>query len=172
MNNKNLSKKYLNIYIENGYLLNIYNLYFTTKKDIIYNDNDSILYEYTLNKDNKKYNFIGCKKNEYFMIILDVYDTIYKNYIYNKNVLLIKLDWQVTNINNINIYTINILDKLKTKYIFICLRNEIENSYFTIDELLKITKYNTHKCILKYTSSNKNNFEKVTNIFNKLSLIN
>lgn len=157
-------KKYIHINLNKPFFHNIYDLYFLpiNKNYIEYSYKN---YEYKYQIDNKICIFNGSFRDNYFLITLDVYDIYHDNSIYNKNLVLIQLDWEL-NSKNIYVLKINEYEKINKDYIFINLRKELNNNNtFSIDELLDIKDYNKHKCTIKYSDNISKSFNDILKLF-------
>ena len=154
----------INIYFEKNIIKNIKILYFKINDELKYINNSHVNYLYELELNDKIYKFHGFYKDSYFIIITEIYDIILKNIIYDKQVILIKINWIKKNIDNkINLYFLDIQQN-NYEYIYTPLRKDILNSNnLSIDDLLIINNYNTEICkILNNTEKSiENNIENI-----------
>ena len=174
------------IYFEKNIIKNIRLLHFKINEELEYINNSHVNYLYEFELNDKIYKFHGFYKDSYFVIITEIYDNILKNIIYDKQIILIKMNWVKKNIDNkINLYFLD-LHQNNYEYIYAPLRKEILNSNnLLIDDLLIINNYNTDICkienVIKSNEGylknndintnidiNNNNYNK-DNIFKKLS---
>lgn len=145
----------INIYFKKNIIKNIKNLYFKINEDLDYINNSHVNYLYELNLNDKIYKFHGFYKDSYFIIVTEIYDIILKNLIYDKQIILIKINWIKKNIDNkINLYFLDIHQN-SYEYIYAPLRKEILNSNnLLIEDLLIINNYNTEICKIENISKN------------------
>jgi len=171
-NNNNIT-----IYFKKNIIKNINVLYFKINEELEYINNSHINYLYELEKNDKVYKFYGFYKDDYFVVITEIYDNLLKNIIYDKQIILIKINWIKKNINDrMNLYFLDI-QKNNYNYIYAPLRKEILNSNdLLIDDLLIINDYNIEICNIKTNQENNDyNIEKINdiyyskNIFKKIS---
>lgn len=147
-----MTKKFIHFNLDKPFVHNIYDIYFSPTNQKL-NEYSYQCYEYKLQINNKKYTFSGSFRDNFFLITLDVYDNFHNNTIYNKNIMLLKLEWEL-NSKNIYVLKINSLSKISKDYILTSLRKELNNNNnFSIDELLEIKDYNTNKCQIKYSNN-------------------
>ena len=165
------------IYFEKNIIKNIKILYFKINEELEYINNSHVNYIYELELNDKIYKFHGFYKDSYFVIITEIYDTILKNIIYDKQIILIKGNWVKKNIDNkINLYFLDILQN-NYDYIYAPLRKEILTSNnLIIDDLLIINNYNTDICkienLIKSNTGYLKNTEINTNIDNNINSYN
>ena len=157
-------KKYIHISFTKPFFINIYDLYFYQLDNNLMDYNYQN-YEYKLQIDYKIYIFRGSFRDNYFLITSDVYDISHDNTIFNKNIILIKLDWEL---NSKNIYNIKINDNqiLSKNCIVSPLRKDLNNNEtFSIDELLDIKENYISKCKIKYSNNVKKSLHYLYSLF-------
>ena len=172
------------IYFEKNIIKNIKILHFKINEELEYINNSHVNYLYEFEINDKIYKFHGFYKDNYFVIITEIYDNILKNIIYDKQIILIKMNWVKKNIDNkINLYFLDI-QKNNYEYIYAPLRKEIvTSSNLLIDDLLIINNYNTEICkienviksnlgYLKNIDINTDIDTDIDNIYNKDNIIN
>jgi hypothetical protein len=155
------------VYFEKNIIKNIKILHFKINEDLEYINNSHVNYLYELELNEKNYKFHGFYKDSYFVIITEIYDTILKNTIYDKQIILIKINWVKKNIDNkINLYFLDILQN-NYEYIYAPLRKEILTSNnLLIDDLLIINNYNTEICKIENVIKSNLGYLKNTDINN------
>jgi hypothetical protein len=170
------------IYFEKNIIKNIKLLHFKINEELEYINNSHVNYLYEFELNDKIYKFHGFYKDSYFVIITEIYDTILKNIIYDKQIILIKINWVKKNIDNkINLYFLDI-QKNNYEYIYAPLRKEIITSNnLLIDDLLIINNYNTDKCKIENITKSNVDYLKINtntdidndnNSYNKDNMIN
>ena len=157
-----MSKKYIHISFKTPIISNIQDLYFLPIIDHNILEFSYQKYIYKYNYDEYTYIFNGYFRDNYFLITLDIYNINLNNSIFNKNIILIDLSWEL---NNNNIYTLKINNQINTKCIVTSLRKELNTcNNFSLDELLNIKNNYNLKCSVKYSSKNTNIFNFFKNI--------
>ena len=89
-------------------------------------------------------------KDNYLIILIDIFNTQLKTSIYEKNIILIKLDWELTKIKN-DLYLWQIVNQKHKVYKFFNLpiRKDLEeNTDIFIPDLLMITKSINYNVIM------------------------
>jgi hypothetical protein len=155
------------IYFEKNIIKNIKILHFKINQELEYINNSHVNYLYEFELNDKIYKFHGFYKDSYFVIITEIFDTILKNIIYDKQIILIKIKWVKKNIDNkINLYFLDILQN-NYVYIYAPLRKEILiSNNLLIDDLLIINNYNTDICKIENLIKSNIGFLKNTDINN------
>ena len=161
------------IYFEKNIIKNIKILQFKINEDLEYINNSHVNYLYELELNDKIYKFHGFYKDNYFGIITEIYDTILKNIIYDKQIILIKINWVKKNIENkINLYFLDIQQN-NYEYIYAPLRKEILTSNnLLIEDLLIINNYNTDICKIENMIKSNIGYLKNTEINNDINSYN
>ena len=159
------NNKYIKITLKKPFVLNIIDLYLSPVKNINYNEYSYQIYEYKKEIDNQIYKFKASFRDNYLLILLDIYHKELDISIYHKDIILINLEWEL-NKKNINIIKISKNEINNKNYILIPLRKElINNNTFSIDELLNIKDYNKYECRIKNTNNIDNGLSYFYNIF-------
>lgn len=133
---------------------NFINLNF--EKSIIYDINDISLkpkdenylnlsflnYYCEKNLNNKIIKFNGLYKDEYLLIFIDIFDSEFKTSVYYKDVIIIKLEWNMKKFNDdLYLWEIKKYSNKNYKYFILPIRKNIENNNDTnIDDLLIISR--------------------------------
>lgn len=134
-------------------------LYFTPNKDVIYYDNSHVNYIYNITIDNIIYTFYGFFKDNFFAIIFDSFDSNLQINIENKYLFLIKLDWQLLEIeDNKKLWVLEYskLNNLKSDIFILNVRiNYLKNQYINMIEYMKISEYEQKKINVNKVENNK-----------------
>jgi hypothetical protein len=168
----------IKIYFNKPFYKNLFNeLYFTPNKNVVYYDKSHVNYIYNKTIDDIKYTFYGFFKDNFFVIIFDSFDNNLQINIKNKYLFLIKLEWQLLEIeDNKHLW---VLDYLKLKnikdsiFILTIRKNSLENQYINIDEYMKISEYEKNTIYINIVNNNEeiknneNNNTKNNNTINK-----
>ena len=150
----NLEENNINLYFENPIINNLKNLKLKIKNNINYKNKSYLNYYHEIKTDDLIISFNGLYKDEYFIILIDYINIKLNTSVYDKNIIIIKLDWKLTKINeNLVLWEINILDNKKYKYFYLPLRKFLENNNdISITDMLAI-----HRCINYNLRIKKNN---------------
>lgn len=148
------------------------NIHFHFDKPLIENIKD-IYFKYELNNNllnksfvnyydekkinNKKYIFRGCYKEEYFIILIDSIDLSLNNIIYHKNVIIIKLKWELIKIqDDLCVNIIFIKNNQKYEYLISPFRNLLnKNNDIPIEDLIQSNKKEIGSLIINKKDLNK-----------------
>ena len=149
-------------------------LEFIPNSNIIYYNNSHLNYIYKHKINNIEYIFYGFFKDEYFVIIYDTYNEELETNIQNKYVYLIKLDWILKKINaELTLWVldnIKINNKNKDLYVLTC-RKKLFSENVSIQDLLKINNYDTHKVKIKIIKDVNDNNKILTKILSLIKFI-
>ena len=160
--NKSLT---INLSFEKPIFDNIKSILFYPNHNINYSNKSFISYFQSIKHNDYQLLFNGFFKDGYFVIIIDSINNNLNISIYKKNIILIKLDWELTKFNNdISLWKIKNINK-NYQYININARNFLEdNNHISVDDIISI-----YKCIsynVTINKSNKSINNKILSIFN------
>ena len=96
----NLKSSYIHFEFENPILNKLKNVSFSINKNIEYTNNSFFNYYHEIKQDNITISFNGFYKDEYFLIFIDIIDNHLNNSVYHKDVIIIKLDWNLNKLND------------------------------------------------------------------------
>ena len=137
--NENYYLDIIHLKFENPILHNIKEIYLKPKKTN-YTNLSYINYYTEVYNSNINISFYGIFKDNYFVILIDIFDKQLNNSICDKNIIFIKADWILTKINNeLFLYQINIIKNKNYKYFYLPLRKYFEdNNDLSIEDILSI----------------------------------
>lgn len=138
----NLKSSYIHFEFEKPILNKLKNVSFSINKNIKYTNNSFFNYYHEIKQDNITISFNGFYKDEYFLIFIDIIDNHLNNSVYHKDVIIIKLDWNLNKLNDeLSVNEINIIEKKKYKYFKLPIRQFLENNNdISIDDILSINR--------------------------------
>lgn len=138
----NLKSSYIHFEFEKPILNKLKNVSFSINKNIKYTNNSFFNYYHEIKQDNITISFNGFYKDEYFLIFIDIIDNHLNNSVYHKDVIIIKLDWNLNILNDeLSVNEINIIEKKKYKYFKLPIRQFLENNNdISIDDILSINR--------------------------------
>jgi hypothetical protein len=152
MNHDNIIK----ISCNQPFFKNFKNIFLKPDVSIIYYDKSHMNYIYEEVIDNIKYIFHSFYKDEYLCIIYDTYDLILNINIFNKEILLLKVNWVLKKIDSEKyIYVIDIEHKINNINAFLFpIRNKfIEEYSIEINDYKKIYDYTIFNVNMKLLNS-------------------
>lgn len=159
----NLDDNNINLYFENPIINNLKHINLKINNKINYKNKSFLNYYHEIKNDNLIISFTGIYKDEYFIILIDYIDKKLNTTVYDKNIILMKLDWKLIKINNnLFLWEIDILDNKKYKYFYLPLRKFLENNNdISINDILMINRSINHNLKIK-----KNNNLSFLSLFN------
>lgn len=159
----NLDDSNINLYFENPIVNNLKHIQLKINNKLNYKNKSYLNYYHEIKNDNLIISFTGLYKDEYFIILIDYIDNKLNTSVYDKNIIIIKLDWKLIKINkNLFLWEIDILDNKKYKYFYLPLRKFLEkNNDISINDILMINRSINYNLKIK-----KNNNLSFLSIFN------
>ena len=153
----------INLYFENPIINNLKHIQLKVNNKINYKNQSYLNYYHEIKNDNLIISFNALYKDEYFIILIDYIDTKLNTSVYDKNIIIMKLDWKLTKINkDLFLWQVDILDNKKYKYFYLPLRKFLEkNNDISINDILMI-----NRCINYDLKIKKNNNSSFFSLFN------
>ena len=153
----------INLYFENPIINNLKHIQLKVNNKINYKNQSYLNYYHEIKNDNLIISFTGLYKDEYFLILIDYIDNNLNTSVYDKNIIIIKLDWKLIKINkNLFLWEIDIINNKKYKYFYLPLRKFLENNNdISINDILMINHSINHNLKIK-----KNNNSSFLSLFN------
>ena len=151
------------LYFENPIINNLKHIQLKINNKVNYKNQSYLNYYHEIKNDNLIISFNALYKDEYFIILIDYIDTKLNTSVYDKNIIIMKLDWKLTKINqDLFLWQVDILDNKKYKYFYLPLRKFLEkNNDISIDDILMI-----NRCINYDLKIKKNNNSSFFSLFN------
>ena len=151
------------LYFENPIINNLKHIQLKINNKVNYKNQSYLNYYHEIKNDNLIISFNALYKDEYFIILIDYIDTKLNTSVYDKNIIIMKLDWKLTKINqDLFLWQVDILDNKKYKYFYLPLRKFLENNNdISIDDILMI-----NRCINYDLKLKKNNNSSFFSLFN------
>jgi hypothetical protein len=121
------------------FINNFKELYFKPDLNIKYNDKSYLNYIYEEKINNIKYTFNGFFKDNYFCIIYNSYDENLDTIIYNKEIIIMNLEWVLKKTGeDISLWVINNESKSIESNIMMIRNKLMNNSNINIEDSFKI----------------------------------
>lgn len=138
----NLLESTINFSFEKPILNNIKKLQLKPNVKLNYTNESHLNYFQEIKKDNYNIHFNGIYKDNYFIILIDYNNPNIKNSVYDKHIIITKLNWHLTKIkDDLYLRTIDIKYNKNYKYFYMPLRKYLENNNdISIDDILQINK--------------------------------
>jgi hypothetical protein len=165
-----IENKIIKINLKENIIKNLNDLYFVPYHNNIYYNDNHLNYIYRFKNENIEYVFYGFFKNDYFVIILDIYNEQLDVIIESKKVYLIKLEWELKQINDdVSLWILNYskLNNIKTDCLILSCRKKLFSENYDINDILKISDYHVLKIKIKIVDEIKKKY----NLSNLLSLL-
>lgn len=136
---------YIHFFFEEPIISNIQDIYFKQNLNIDYINRSYLSYYYEKTVDTNTYIFNGIFKDGYFIILIDILDKTLNISIYDKNVILTKLDWEYYKFKDeLYLWKLKLDKNKKYQYFKIQLRNfMLENNDLDLEQILSIYKINS-----------------------------
>lgn len=134
----NIKENNIHFYFEEPLIENIKDLYFKYDPNVELINKCYVHYYDEKRCNDKRYIFRGLYKDGYFIILIDSIDLKWNNIVYCKDVVLTKLDWCFTKINDdLTVHKLNVKNNNKYQYIILPIRNYLNNNtYIFIEDLI------------------------------------
>lgn len=157
---------FIKIYLKNNLYKNINEIYLSPNLDIPCYHNSHLNYIYKETKDNIEYTFNGFFKDDFFMIICDMYHKNIDINICHKNIMIIKLEWVLKKIDeNKSIWVLVEPLNLNVDCFILPIRNNLfKIKSLNIQEYLDICNYDVYKINIKTCKQKYSLFDNIIKI--------
>jgi len=147
------SKLNLPLQFEKPIIYNIKEINLKPNSSIDYLNMSYINYYDQITHNNEIIKFHTFFKDEFLLILIDIYDIILKTTVYHKNILLIKLDWELKKFyDDLYLWEIKNDKNLTFKYFNLPIRRDLEdNDDIFLHDILLVNKCIHYKVILNST---------------------
>jgi len=154
------SYNYIHFFFEKPIINNIQDIYFKQNLNIDYINRSYLSYYYEKTIDTNTYTFNGIFKDGYFIILIDILDKTLNISIYDKNIIITKLEWEYYKFKDeLYLWKIKLDKNKKHQYFKIQLRNfMLENNDLDLEQILSIYKINSLDLLINkkdFTKKNK-----------------